>query len=207
MNCQESYTEIINQTIQTSQKIIGDKNDWDLLKKGAFLSIFAKKYDDTQAYIFKIQGEIPSNIDQITKFYFENNQDMAKNRQSCIGVEVLENLDQNTQISVIKAISVSTNKPVEFLTIRNRVFNSNQILIVNSKLDNHPKLQKNDQVLRSEMAVNFQLLKQKNQDNTYLEMYCLRDPKVKVEEEHLPKIAEILLKIYEKDVQVILQNK
>ncbi|KAL4467782.1 hypothetical protein ABPG74_013117 [Tetrahymena malaccensis] len=173
MNYEKSYAEIINQSIQTSQQIVDDKNIWGLLKKREFLSIFAKKYDNTQAQIFQVEGEIPSKIDQASKFYFENNEDMTKNRQSCTLIEILENVDYNTLITVINASSVSTNQPVQFLTIRNRSFNSNQVLVVNSQLDNHPKLLKNDNVLRSEMAVNFQIIKQSNQNKTYLEMYCL----------------------------------
>ncbi|EAR86733.1 START domain protein (macronuclear) [Tetrahymena thermophila SB210] len=206
---QNKYSQISAQAIQNVQHLILDQSEWNILKQGNYLKIFCQKYKNTEAYSFKITGEISADFMLAQKFYFENNEDMAKNRDNCIGIDLIEAVDKDNVVCLIK-MSFSTNNMTqrEFLVVRNRSFlSNNEILIVNGILNEHSKAPINNNSQREQMAINAQIIKKISLDSCNLEIYFLRDFSKAVPMEQLPLIAEAFLQIFEKDVEKILSQK
>ncbi|KAL4502238.1 hypothetical protein ABPG72_000473 [Tetrahymena utriculariae] len=142
------------------------------------------------------------------KFYFENNEGMAKNRENSDGIDLIEDIDKENLVCLIKMSSPSIITQSEFLIVRNRSFLSNkEVLIVNSKIENHTKAPLSDNSKREHMEINAQIIEEVNSNSSSLEIYFLRDFSKAVPVDQLPEIGEAFLKFFEKDVEKTLYQQ
>ncbi|KAL4502239.1 hypothetical protein ABPG72_000474 [Tetrahymena utriculariae] len=202
---QNKYSQISAQAILNVQELRLAQSEWKLLKQGNYLKIFCQQYKNTDAYTFKITGEIPADFMVAQKFYFENNEGMAKNRENCDGIDLIEDVDKDNSVCLIKMSSPNTTTLREFLIVRNRSsLSNNEVLIVNSQLDNHAQAPLSDNSTREYMAINAQIINKVSSNSSSLEIYFLRDFSKAVPVDQLPQIGEAFQKFFEKDVEKIL---
>ncbi|KAL4467783.1 hypothetical protein ABPG74_013118 [Tetrahymena malaccensis] len=205
---QNKYSQISAQSILNVQELRSSSSEWKLLISGNYLKIFCQQYKNTDAYTFKITGEIPIDFMVAQKFYFEDNEGMAKNRENCEGIDLIEFIDKDNLIGLIKMNTLNSMTMREFLILRNRSFlSNNEVLIVNSSIEDHSKAPLNQNSKREEMAINAQIIKQVNSNITNLEIYFLKDFSKAVPINMLQQIGEMFLQIFEKDVEKILSQK
>ncbi|KAL4467784.1 hypothetical protein ABPG74_013119 [Tetrahymena malaccensis] len=133
---------------------------------------------------------------------------MVKNHESCERIDLIQVMDEVNLIGLIKMNALNSMTMRELLIARNRNFlSNNQVLIVNSSIEDHSKAPLNKISKREEMAINAQIIKQINSNYSDLKIYFLRDLSKALPINLLQQICETLLQIFEKGLEKIVSSK
>ncbi|KAL4431689.1 hypothetical protein ABPG74_017318 [Tetrahymena malaccensis] len=203
------YTQSVNNAIQQAIEIKALKDEWSLIKKGKYYSVSSRKYKDCQNKLLKVEGTLPTSYFTACQFYFDNiDTAFPKNRALCTGIDILEKVDNDTYVCVIKLAAMANSLPKEVLTVRHRKFiSNNEILLVNGVLDEHQKLPRKQDVIRTEHAIYALYLTKLSATTTHFELYFLKDPSTSFPEQIFSKLSDVVLNSYEKDVETLTTKK
>ncbi|KAL4470501.1 hypothetical protein ABPG74_012112 [Tetrahymena malaccensis] len=204
---QNQYTKYIKKSIEDSYLVKNSQESWNILLKGKHLTLSARPYNNSEKKILKIQGSIPASINQCVNYFFNNNESIKNNREQCEAFDLLEEVDQNTKVTVFKLKQMKDGAKRESLNVRHKSnISEKEVLIINAHLDEHQKLPKMQDVIRIETIINGIFLSESTPNSTLIEGYFLNDPKVAFPPQLIPQFTENFLQSYEKDVEAILKK-
>ncbi|KAL4494429.1 hypothetical protein ABPG72_019839 [Tetrahymena utriculariae] len=177
---QNQYSQLIKKDIVQANLAKTSQESWNILLKGKYLTLSARPYKNSEKKILKIQGLIPANVNQCANYFFNNNESIKNNYKQCEAFDLLEEIDQDTKVTVFKLKQMKDGVRRESLNLRHKQnICNNEVLIIKAHLDEHQKLKG----------------------------YFLNDPKTAIPCQLIAVFAENFLQCYEKDVETILKQQ
>ncbi|KAL4508546.1 hypothetical protein ABPG72_003850 [Tetrahymena utriculariae] len=185
------YTQSVNDAIKQVTEIKALKDEWSLIKKGKYYSLSSRKYKDCQNKLLKVEGTLPTAILLLVN--------------SILATLILHSL----KIEHFAQLAAMANSlPKEMLTVRHRkCISNNEILLVNGVLDEHQKLPRKQDVIRTEHAIYALYLTKLSANTTNFELYFQKDPSTSFSEQIFTKLSDVVLNSYEKDVETLMAKK
>ncbi|KAL4442885.1 hypothetical protein ABPG74_010774 [Tetrahymena malaccensis] len=204
---QNTYQNITQATLNEAQEVRAKITDWKELKKGKHLVIYNTQYKDHSLKLTKVIGTIPTNIQKAATYFFSNiDAQRASRSEMLTQLNLVEQIDENSYVVLSKTKSKMLVSSRENLNVTRKIqLNANEIVIVKSNIDSHPKVVISKDSVQSQTKIFALFLTKIDENNTKIEVYNLVDPKGSIPSSITNGFSDMQLNALEKDVEALLK--